>query len=194
MDFCGCGYTGPTQCRPDQAARRILKGRTSTVFPVPCRQAIYAATIPDAYAENLRVTGKRFPPQTRSIMPKIKEVDQFLQLNYHLKNHIAESHPEVCFAQLAGQPVMSKKNTSEGRADRIALLLPYLPSLCDRTVLDDGMRLRCAPDDILDALCLAVTTRLSAVGGAECIPEMPCTDDTGLLMQMIVPKKAISRA
>lgn len=46
--------------RPDSYARQIIRERTSTIFPAPCRQAIYAETVSQAYEENERVLGKYF--------------------------------------------------------------------------------------------------------------------------------------
>lgn len=48
--------------------------------------------------------------------------------------------------------------------------------------------LRCMPDDIMDAACLAVSAALKAHGMCETIPENPQKDAKGLLMQIIVPK------
>ena len=42
------------QLRPDDLARKELGPRSSTVFPVPCRQAVYAET-EEEHAQNRRV-------------------------------------------------------------------------------------------------------------------------------------------
>ena len=57
----------------------------------------------------------------------------------------------------------------------------------------DGIQVRakelhCMPDDVMDAVCLAVTAALKAHGMCETIPENPQKDTKGLIMQMIVPK------
>ena len=49
-------------------------------------------------------------------------------------------------------------------------------------------KLGCKLDDILDAVCLAVTANLDAQGRTEIIPENPSTDEKGLKMQMVIPK------
>ena len=48
-------------------------------------------------------------------------------------------------------------------------------------------KLRCAPDDILDACCLAVAGTYVARGEAVTLPEAPERDETGLLMRMVLP-------
>lgn len=48
--------------------------------------------------------------------------------------------------------------------------------------------LKCAIDDIIDAICLAVTASLSEKGKVQTLPHNPDIDETGLLMQMIIPK------
>ena len=48
--------------------------------------------------------------------------------------------------------------------------------------------MKCSIDDIVDAICLAVTANLVSQGRFEVIPENPMSDETGLLMQMVIPK------
>lgn len=42
--------------------------------------------------------------------------------------------------------------------------------------------------DIIDAIRLAITANLVDQGKYEAIPENPMRDDTGLIMQMVIPK------
>ena len=51
--------------------------------------------------------------------------------------------------------------------------------------------LKCQPDDIMDAVCLAVAAGLKAQDMCETVPENPQKDARGLLMQMIVPCRSI---
>lgn len=175
--------------RPDNFARGIIKERTSTIFPAPCRQAIYAKNIAEAYDENVRVLGKKFTPLTVGIFPKIREMDEFLQKNEGYKNVIRESHPEVCFARLNGRTVMSKKSDPEGMYERIQILNQYIPDLALNKISLAAKNYRCNVDDIIDAICLAVTANLAEQGLCEAIPANPMKDDTGLYMQMVIPKK-----
>ena len=66
------------QIRPDPYARKILKGRASTVFPVPCRKAVYGETKEERQQANMEVLHKKLTRQTDAILPKMREVDEFL--------------------------------------------------------------------------------------------------------------------
>jgi 8-oxo-dGTP diphosphatase len=174
--------------RPDTYARKIISERASTIFPAPCRQAIYAETVSKAYEENERVLGKKFTPLTVGIIPKIREVDTFLQSNQHFKNRLLESHPEVCFAILHGRTIFSKKNEFDGINERISVLQKFLPSLNISEIADASKRYKCMMDDVIDAICLAVVGTFAAENKYYSVPAHPMPDDTGLLMQMILPK------
>lgn len=47
----------------DTGAREILKTRKSSIFPVPCREAVYAETYEKACEVNERLTGKHISKQ-----------------------------------------------------------------------------------------------------------------------------------
>lgn len=104
----------------------------------------------------------------------------------HIKNKLLESHPEICFARLAGRTLLTKKNMPEGQNERIAQLKLHV-SITLEEVMTMAKQYHCAIDDILDAACLAVSARFSADGGYATLPEHPEKDDTGLLMQMSMP-------
>jgi predicted RNase H-like nuclease len=95
----------------DTAARKFLgKGKTSCVFPPPCREALYAKTYQEACEINQKILGKKISKQAWGISPKIKEVDEFLREHPKARKKIRESHPEVCFQALAGKPIVNKKS------------------------------------------------------------------------------------
>lgn len=173
--------------RPDTYARRIIKERGSTIFPAPCRQAVYADTVGEAYEENERILGKKFTPLTVGIIPKMREVDTFLQNNPGFKNVIKESHPEVCFARMNGRTMQSKKSEIDGMEERINLLTGYISEISSSKISAMAKSMKCNVDDILDAICLAVTANIATQGYVESIPENPMKDETGLLMQMMIP-------
>ena len=68
----------------------------------------------------------------------------------------------------------------------------YLPRKPLFGMWGKAKELGCNPDDLMDAACLAVTACLTAHGMCEIIPEKPEQDDTGLYMQLTVPKANIS--
>ncbi|HEX3076410.1 MAG TPA: DUF429 domain-containing protein, partial [Lachnospiraceae bacterium] len=48
---------------------------------------------------------------------------------------------------------------------------------------------KCNVDDIIDAICLAVTAQMVLIGRYQVIPDNPMEDDTGIIMQMVIPEK-----
>lgn len=63
----------------DRLARQILgKPRMSSVFPVPCRQALAATGLAEAREINNRCIQRSIGAQTWCISPKIREVDTYL--------------------------------------------------------------------------------------------------------------------
>lgn len=175
--------------RPDSFARHELKGRASTIFPAPCREAVYGETKEQRIESNVKILGKKFTSQTDAIIPKIREVDEFLQRNEKLKNTIEESHPEVCFARLNGSVLMSSKHTEEGIQDRSRILQKYIDGVSFEEMKALSSRIKCNMDDITDAVCLAIVANIKSLGKTETIPEHPMMDETGVLMQMRIPKK-----
>ncbi len=189
--------TRKDQKRPDEPARKELGTRASSIFPIPCRQAVYAETEEEQKQANIRVLGKSLAKQTINILPKIREVDEFLTNHSEYKNRILESHPEIDFTRLKGSAVTSRKKESEGFCKRVEILKKYLPvesfsgmqDKSESVMRETAKELRCNPDDLLDAVCLAVTAALSAQGMCETIPEEPEKDENGLYMKLTIPKK-----
>lgn len=173
--------------RPDSFARHIINRRASTIFPAPCRQAVYADTVAQKYDLNQQILGKKFTPLTLGIMPKMRELDEFLNRYPMYKNVLKESHPEVCFSRLFGATVMTRKSTAEGIGQRIDILSRYVP-MDQKYLREKAKEFKCNMDDLLDASCLAVTAALVQAGKWESIPAEPMKDARGLLMQMIIPK------
>ena len=105
---------------------------------------IYAGTEEEKKQANIKALGKSLPKQTINIIPKIRELDEFLTNHPEYKNRILESHPEIDFARLNGAVVLSRKKEFPGFSERAAILKKYLPgesfsgmwdrakSLCDR--------------------------------------------------------------
>lgn len=174
--------------RPDAALRKALKGKASSVFNVPCRQAIYQAEYEKASATNHEIMGKKLSKQSFAILPKIKEVDLFLQTNPAWKNHLLESHPEYCFSLLnSGLPVIENKQTAEGMTKRLSLLQQHYPNSCE---LLNRFKMRYPTlasknDDLLDALVLAVVGKIGLKKGFYTIPDIPLTDEKAIKMQII---------
>ena len=174
--------------RPDSFARKIIAQRASTIFAVPSRQAIYETEKESQIAANMAALNKSLGAQTRAIIPKMRELDEFLNTHEEYKNVIRESHPEVCFCRLNGSVVMSRKHDTDGLQQRCAILQKYIPDVSCEEILYTAKRLRCNADDIVDAICLMVTANLDTQSKTEAIPEIVQKDACGLDMQMVIPK------
>jgi predicted RNase H-like nuclease len=180
------GLPSTTKRRCDGEARRLLgPSRASSIFPVPCRAALAAHDYREACAINKRVLGVELSKQTWNILPKIREVDDWLRQDD--KPRLRECHPELAFWAFAGGRIMGySKKTKEGRDERLALLRAYFRHADDlyAAALSAYTRKSVAADDIIDALALALTARLSG-GGLLRVPTHPQLDAMGLPMEMV---------
>lgn len=180
--------SGGPQRLCDQQARQLLgRPRASSVFPVPTRQAVYAASYPDAQIINRRRVGRGLSKQAWNIAPKIKQLDQILQDSPALRMRMRESHPEVCFWALNGKRAMRfNKKQSQGFAERFMMLQHYCAATEDivAVALAKYQRKQLARDDILDALVLAISAKLGA-NLLKTIPSQPPVDPCGIPMEMV---------
>ena len=62
----------------DKEARKVLGNRKSSVFPVPCRNAVYQSTYQEASSINFQLTGKYISKQSWFISGRIRQVDERL--------------------------------------------------------------------------------------------------------------------
>ena len=181
----GLPYCGKRKC--DTETRKILDRRASSVFPVPCREALQAETYSEASRINQKVMGVKLTIQTWNISAKIHEVDRLLCNNRQARRRIRESHPELCFWSLAGgHPMVYSKKKPPGFSERCVLLQKICPQ--SKAIIDMAlerfMRKDLARDDILDALALAVSARLGSKS-SRTIPLDPPLDKKGLPMEMV---------
>ena len=181
----------------DIEARKLLgKGKTSTVFPPPCREALAAKTYEEACEINKKVLGKKISLQAYHISKKIKEVDDFLLSNPHARQIIRETHPEICFWGLnQRQPMGNRKKDEAGFEERLNLLVRYIPNARSilREVLSSYLRKEVAPDDALDALVGLVVASTSD-DAIKTLPENPTRDSHGLPMEMVFTEHPNERA
>jgi predicted RNase H-like nuclease len=186
------GLPDSTSCRTcDSLARRYLGGtKASSVFNPPTRAALDATSWEQAAALNEDRCGKRLSKQTWHIMPKIREIDAFLQADRQRQQWIREAHPEVLFQALnGGDPLTATKKTAAGQQQRLRILEQHaigcrrlFGQLCDR-----HPRQAVQPDDILDAMVAAVV----AAGyrdRLDTLPPEPPLDTTGLRCEIVLPR------
>ena len=170
----------------DSQARKLLSPhRGSSVFPVPSRCALNCHNYREALARNRECTGRGITKQTFNIMPKIREVDSYLQ-KLDKRKIIHEMHPEVCFWALNDQrPMQTKKREQDGFEERLAILNQFIPDagVFIEQVMQQTLRKQVARDDIVDALVGVVTA--SHANQLQSIPEHPELDETGLPMEIV---------
>ncbi|AAM05357.1 TPA: DUF429 domain-containing protein [Methanosarcina acetivorans] len=171
----------------DLGARSILKARKSSIFPVPCREAIYAKTYKEACEVNERLTGKRISKQAWNIVPKIRDVDGFLVENENFREKVREVGPEICFQAFAGFPMKYPKKKDEGFLERKEVLdnvCPFAEEIVEYA-LSKYRRKDLSKDDILDALAAALTAQMGGICGFTYVPNEPEIDSKGLKIQMV---------
>jgi predicted RNase H-like nuclease len=144
------------------------------VFMTPVRRALDAADHRTANARNRQLTGAGISIQAFSLKPKLEQVEQWIRRTRH---RVVEVHPEVSFAELAGQPLTARKSTWAGAEQRRRLLAGAGLALTG----DLGAAGRnAAVDDVLDAAVAAWTARRVLRGEASCRPDPPQTFSDGL--------------
>lgn len=175
----------------DRLARRLLgRPRSSSVFAVPCREALAATSFDEARRLNRAHIGRSVGVQTWGISPKIAEVDSFLLAESHCRVSIREVHPEVCFWALGGRrPMTHSKTTVNGREERLRLLRSYEPLVPAflNNVLSTNSRKDVQADDVLDAAVAFITSE-AREGELASLAGEPSFDSTGLPMEIVYLK------
>jgi predicted RNase H-like nuclease len=166
----------PRAC--EVAARKLLPGKASSVFPTPCRPALDCTTHAEANALS-KTLGVGLNQQTFHLFPKMREVDALMRGNRRLHSIVHEAHPELAFARMNdGKPVLSKKRQPDGYAERRRLLARHgFKAKIDR--LPGAAR-----DDILDAIAVCRTATLIATGTATRLGPAEERDRHGLPMNI----------
>ena len=180
----GLTDAGPRPC--DQEARRLLgRPRSSSVFPAPVRPLLAARDYARACEIGLRTDGRKPSRQTWGILPKIMEVDAFLQAHPAYQGRIREVHPEVSFRALDfRRPPAHAKKTAEGRVERERLITSHFGGAF-RAALEGLPAGGWGRDDLLDAFAVLWTARRIAAGTAVTIPPVPPADVSGLRMAIM---------
>jgi predicted RNase H-like nuclease len=133
--------------------------------------------------------GRGISQQAWRILPKIREVDDFLRADVKRAEQILEVHPEVCFAQWnGGTPISSNKKGAPGKAARAALI-DDIWSMQRERLLDELKRTdrgRFEVDDLYDAFAALWTMRRYKEGRSRTLPATPERDADNLPMQIIV--------
>lgn len=162
----------------DSLARSVTE-RSSSVFPVPSREACTIAYTDNAsYEEVVRQNeadlDKGLSWQSYYIADGIGEVDAYLNQYDSAKQWIIEAHPEVCFRALLGHPLEYGKDSAAGVGERLTALQTVLDSpgeTLKRVTADlQGESPEIDIDDVLDAVALGATAS-KGKGNLEYLPE-----------------------
>jgi len=176
------GFPADTPRSCEALARQYIGARRSSVFPVPCREAVMADDYRDACKINARVLGKKFSKQAFMLFPKMREIDA--AITPQTQSRVFEVHPEVAFCALNNdRPLSHAKKTADGAAHRRALLTAGGFPL-DRLQHPDWKTSQAADDDILDACACCWSARRIATGDHLTFPATPEFDARGLRMQI----------
>ena len=143
--------------RADVEARLAVGPRRSSVFFTPPRAAIEAATYSEARALAPGVSAQGWALRT-AILDVARTRDP----------RVHEVHPEVSYAVLAGEPLLSAKRTWNGHRERVRLLASAGIELPDW--LDAGL---VSADDVLDAAVAAWSATRVARGEHLTFPSDP---------------------
>lgn len=159
----------------DDAARRRLGARRSSVFAAPPREVLGSESYADA-----RPLAPSLSAQAFALVPRIREVDGALRAWRPDAHDVAvECHPEVVFAMLAAPCALDAKKSARGALQRIALLEEAFEQDLPVDVPPGA-----ALDDALDAVACAVTALRWARGEAEVLGGE--RDATGVPMRIVV--------
>jgi len=147
----------------DIAARKLLGKKHSSIFNPPCMEALYQTSYQESSETNYAILGKKLSKQSWHLFPKIKEINAFLHLNRQWQGRILEAHPELSFQFLNhSKPLLHSKKTKEGIDERLEILTPYFPAARNffaQMIRDKALKTNSLPDDMADALCLAVLNK-----------------------------------
>jgi predicted RNase H-like nuclease/predicted enzyme related to lactoylglutathione lyase len=145
----------------DEAARRFVGPRASSVFTTPIRPVLEADTYAEARRLATEVTGQSISAQSYALRRRILEVDEYARED----ERVIEVHPEVSFRELARRPLLSNHRT-DGLAERRALL--------EEAGIDVPASVpRIGEPDLLDATVAAWSARRYALGQALPLPRNP---------------------
>lgn len=155
--------------RCDEVASDLLGSRGLSVFYPPCRTAIQKPDYEEANAEHRRKVGYGLSQQAHSIRHKIREVREIVSLGGSIK----ESHPELCFAALNGQPIAYSKTSDSGLGFRMKLLSDAIDGARAQyqETRDEYFLKEVRRDDILDSMVLAFAAQCPNLTTAPVNPE-----------------------
>ena len=198
----GLHKTGAMEFRCcDEEARCHLEKRKGSVFQVPSQKFVTKVMKNPSWsqtnANNWLIANSegskinKIGAQGFGIIRKIGELRDFLNNNRDADlPKIMEAHPEICFWALNGrQPMSAHKSEAFGLAERFEIVQCSLHESINvfdifKKVRPRETKNRVGPDDVLDALALAVTAKLGLENGDRFLT-LPENSKTGCRGEMV---------
>lgn len=200
----------------DEEARDRLGHRRSSVFAVPVRPVMEALRdrmdlrrpprddedkkqrkwgrvryFLDDEGLSVRRGEGRITAQSFAILPKIVEADDLLQGSVKARKIVRETHPEVCFLDLAtkrraARLEMFSKKHGLGFKSRVAILQDCHPG-AEKAIVEACEKWpQIASDDIVDAMACALTATVrDELETLPKGPDEPPTDSKDLPMEIV---------
>jgi predicted RNase H-like nuclease len=187
--FAVCAERGGRAC--ERAARLRLPGKTSSVFPTPCRRALKERVYRTANEANCNSGPDRvgLTQQAFHLFGKMRELDSLMRSDQSIAVRVFEAHPELAFMRMnGGAPVLSRKRRPKGQEERRVLLkhngFANAKELWEVCRAKAGLRRNQARlDDALDAAAVCLTAQRIHGRTAICLPtDSPPCDSYGLPM------------
>ena len=180
----GLPASGARLC--DIETRAYLGGpRSSSVFPTPVRACLVPGSYEEVSARHRSCDGRGLSRQAFNLLPKIRQVDQYLLGHAADWPRIWEVHPEVSFKIWnAGCALQHRKTHRSGRNQRESLIDSVWKG--ERERIFAGVKgTGCRRDDLNDAFAALWSARRIASGLARKWPETTDeADERGLRMQI----------
>lgn len=178
---------------PERMVRPLLGLRQSSVFSIPAREAVLAASYTEACeaAAALSEPPRKISKQGFMIFPKIREIDALLRDRPDLTARIFESHPEVAFVMMQGGQALTEPKKIKGKPwpDGMALRQRLLAGQGINPAAMQGKPPRgAAADDQLDALACLITARAIVKGQAQSFPSPPERDAHDIPIAIWAPR------
>lgn len=186
------GLLDSVDFRPcDREARDLLgKDRRDAVFAPPARYMLEAAGDYPAIRELVEQERQRNPrakglsAQSAGIVPKVKEVDDWVRAHRDSESWFFECHPELCFQALAEGGVPPAKASTAGPVVRLQLIRELFRDAEERFAAAEWPAKKVGLMDVLDAYAALASAIQCARGHQEELGNGE-RDREGLVMRMV---------
>ncbi|WP_199253337.1 DUF429 domain-containing protein [Mycolicibacterium mengxianglii] len=166
------GLMAEVERASDRLAKRMLAGRSSSLFVMAPRPVFDAPDHATASALATALTGKGISIQAWGLRAKLAEA-QMLYAQSSLP--LFEVHPELTFRQMGLLTSDGKKKSWRGQRARLRVLAANGIEIPE----DLGPVEAVPADDVLDAAAAAWSAHRIAAGVAFCLPDPPQVNEQG---------------